>query len=163
MKYDRIILELMDRVSRLESEIDLLKQNLSQTENVSEFHNLQLVSGTPLATKDTTKYIMDGKRYGKNRLVLAVVHKYVSLHPNLSATQLMTIFDRSLQGSLGVVRTLEDVKNNYADYERRFFCQPTEIVCTTTEKCVVCTQWGKFNIGNFIARARQLDITIDEI
>ena len=33
----------------------------------------------------------------------------------------MMTFDKSLQGSLGVIRTLEDVKNSYIDCERRFF------------------------------------------
>lgn len=162
MNYDRIILELIDRISRLESEVSALKEELSQFSNSSEYDE----EGNNISTstaRDTTKYILDGKRYGKNRLVLAVVHKYIESHPNISASQLMAAFDRSLQGSLGVIRSLNDVKNSYSDYERRFFCQPEEIIHTSTEDCVVCTQWGKFNIGNFIVRAKQLDITIDEI
>lgn len=162
MNYDRVILELIDRVSRLESEVTLLKQMLSQEENDFEYIDKEdsILSST---TRDTTKYILDGKRYGKNRLVLAVVRKYIESHPDISASQLMSVFDQSLQGSLGVIRTLNDVKNSYVDYERRFFCKPTEIIHTTTEDCVVCTQWGKFNIGNLIARAKHLNIAIEEI
>lgn len=162
MNYDRVILELIDRISRLESEVSALKEEFSQFSNSSEYDE----EGNNISTstaRDTTKYILDGKRYGKNRLVLAVVRKYIESHPNISASQLMSAFDKSLQGSLGVIRSLNDVKNSYSDYERRFFCQPEEIIHTSTEDCVVCTQWGKFNIGNFIVRAKQLDITIDEI
>lgn len=162
MNYDRVILELIDRVSRLESELSALKEELSQFSNSSacddECNNISAST-----SRDTTKYILDGKRYGKNRLVLAVVQKYIESHPNITATQLMEVFDRSLQGSLGVIRSLNDVKKSYADYEVRFFCQPEEIIHTSTEDCVVCTQWGKFNIGNFITRSKQLDISIDEI
>ena len=48
----------------------------------------------------------------------------------------------------------------YSDYEKRFFCQPDEIIHTSTDKCVVCTQWGVGNIGNVIARAKELGIGV---
>lgn len=54
--------------------------------------------------------MLDGKRYAKNRLVLAVVQKYMEMHPDISASELIGAFDKSLQGSLGVVRTLSDVE-----------------------------------------------------
>lgn len=159
MNYDRIILELMDRVSALEEEVALLKAtNKSadeETQNGFEDNSFEVNSG-----RDTTKYILDGKRYGKNRLVLAIVKKYVKENEGITAARLMMVFDKSLQGSLGVVRTLEDVSNSYSDYERRFFCQPNEVIQTSTGACVVCTQWGKFNINNLIARAKELGIEV---
>ncbi len=165
MNYDRLILELMDRVSQLEEEVADLKQyissgNLSKVpipvETSSFYSNIY-------SSRDTTKYILDGKRYGKNRLVLAVIQKYIKTHPEITAYNLIATFDKSLQGSLGVVRKLEDVIISYADYERRFFCNENEIINTSTDDCVVCTQWGKFNIDNFIVRAKQLGIEIEEI
>ena len=98
--------------------------------------------------------------HGKNRLVLAIVSEYCKTFPNITAATLMATFDRRLQGSLGVIRTLSDVQNSYSDYERRFFCQPDEIIHTKTEDCVVCSQWGIANIGNIIARAKELGISI---
>ena len=162
MNYDRIILELLDRVSALEEEVAKLKGE----------HTNKSASRTPLefpsepsgyGSKDTTKYIMDGKRYGKNRLALAIVQKYVRTHPNISAQQLISVFDKSLQGSLGVVRTYKDAKSAYADSERRFFMQPNEIIHTTTDDCVVCTQWGAFNIDYLIARAEELGFVISRV
>ena len=158
MNYDRIILELMDRVAALEEEVALLKAGKNEeveTQDGFTDNNFEVNGG-----RDTTKYILDGKRYGKNRLVLAIVKKYVHENDGMTAAKLMMIFDKSLQGSLGVIRTLEDVKNSYSDYERRFFCQPNEIIQTSTGPCVVCTQWGKFNINNLIARAKELGIEI---
>lgn len=159
MNYDRVILELMDRVSILEDEVVILKSNQTQSEGSEEIEPV-FGTSTDYSGRDTTKYILDGKRYGKNRLVLAIVKKYMEEHPNTSAEQLLAIFDKSLQGSLGVVRELEEVKNSYADYERRFFVSPNETIDTTTGACAVCTQWGIANIGNMVARSKQLGIEI---
>lgn len=152
MNYDRIILDLLNRVAALEEEVKSLKTKSFSTE----------IDVEPISygSKDTTKYMLDGKRYGKNRLVLAIVQKYMADHPHVSAQQLMRVFDKSLQGSLGVVRTYEDAKNAYADSSRRFFMQPDEIIHTATTDCVVCTQWGAFNIDYLIARAEELGFVI---
>lgn len=115
------------------------------------------------AGRDTTKFILDGKKYGKNRLVLAIIKKYVAMNPDISAEKLLLTFDRSLQGSLGVVRTLEDVKENCSDYKTRFFTAPDEIIHTSSKDCVVCTQWGIGNIGNIVIRAEQLGIQVQVI
>lgn len=104
--------------------------------------------------------MLDGRSYGKNRLVLAVVKKYMKMEQNVSASKLMMVFDKSLQGSFGVVRSLKEIKYSYVDYERGFFCKPDELIHTATEDCVVCTQWGKFNIKNIIAKANELGIKI---
>lgn len=170
MNYDRIILELMGRVAVLEDEVKMLKaeqENRKTDLNIHDnlFDKESVVvqvrdSGQSYNGRDTTKYILDGKRYGKNRLVLAVVKKYMEQNPNVSSGKLMLVFDKSLQGALGVIRTLQDVKDSYSDYERRFFCQPDEIIHTATEDCVVCTQWSKFNIDSIIARAKELGINI---
>ena len=158
MNYDRIILELLDRVSTLEEEVKWLKERNERI--VKKETQGSSSKESSYGNKDTTKYILDGSRYGKNRLVLAVIQKYMLNNPETTAQQLMRVFDKSLQGSLGVVRIYEDVKTSYADSEKRFFMQPGEIVCTATEDCVVCTQWGAFNIDFFVARAEELGFSI---
>lgn len=160
MNYDRIILELIDRVSILEDEVQKIKSALA--EDIIESDDKESVYGgsTDSAGRDITKYILDGKKYGKNRLVLAVIRKYMKENPEISANELINVFDKSLQGSLGVVQKLEDVKKNCTDYKTRFFALPNEVIRTSTEVCVVCTQWGIANIGNMIARAKQLGIEI---
>lgn len=167
MNYDRVILELLNRVSTLEEAVAQLKSavadsadNSPEQQHIDSADEQDDISPTSLTGRDTTKYIFDGKRYGKNRLVLAVVQKYVSINPGISAEKLLTTFDKSIQGSLGVIRLAKEVQYSYSDYERRFFFQPNEIIRTSTDDCVVCTQWGKFNIGNFVARAEQLDMHI---
>ena len=162
MNYDRIILELLDRVSTLEEEVAILKSNKSEISSLTEQEQATEIPYLTQITngRDTTKYMLDGVRYGKNRLVLAIVKKYMESHPNTSASSLMMIFDKSLQGSLGVVRTVNDIRKSYADSERRFFLRNDEIIKTTTEPCAVCSQWGSFNINNAITIARELGIDI---
>lgn len=160
MNYDRLILELMDRVSVLEDEIALLKNQKMISEQPSK--TIQIDSSI-YNGRDKTKYMLNGVRYGKNRLVLAVVKEYIKRNPNIPANNLIATFDSSLQGSLGVIRLLADVKMRYSDHEKRFFCRPDEIIHTQTDDCVVCTQWGVGNIGNFLARARELGINVTTI
>lgn len=178
MDYDRIIIELMNRISILEERVERLESSnptdaekseqaiqtdSSVPKSESSTAPKQYFSSSYSSTRDNTKYMFDGVRYGKNRLVLAIVKKYAAAHPDISAGKLIATFDKSLQGSLGVVRTVQDVKESYFDSERRFFLQPNEIINTTTEPCAVCTQWSAFNIKNIIARARELGMTITEI
>jgi hypothetical protein len=116
--------------------------------------------------RDTTQYRFNGEIYCKNRLVLAVVQDYAREHPGISAEQLMTVFDKELQGSLGVVRYFDGLKERYADAERRFFMKDCETIRTSTGDCVVCTQWGKRpvpNIDRFIGKAKQLGYEIAEV
>ena len=162
MNYDRIILELMDRVAKLEEEVEELKKNAVPSDTSRDDRTLHYAKGLS-GGRDTTKYMVDGVRYGKGRMVLAVVKKYVEEHPDVNSTTLGNVFDASLQGSLGVVRTLSDVENSYSDYERRFYCGDNEVIDIEPEKCVVCSQWGKFNIDAFVKRAEQLGIEVTEV
>ena len=113
--------------------------------------------------KDKTKYLFNNMLYGKSRLVLAVVKKYVEDNPDITARTLESTFDKRIQGSLGVVRLYSEAKQTSTQYERRFFCSSGEIIHTSTEDCVVCSQWGKFNIDNFILRAEELGMKITKI
>ncbi|MDR1828664.1 MAG: hypothetical protein LBR29_10070 [Methylobacteriaceae bacterium] len=164
MNYDRIILELMDRVSRLEDEVAALKQSVgSGSRNDAPLYDSYVADVMP-SRRDTTKYLFDGKYYGKNRLVLAVVKKYAGMNPDITAEKLTGTFDKSIQGSLGVVQTWKEVKEKgYADPERRFFMSDDEVIETRTGRCVVCTQWASENIKRFIARALELGFDITPI
>ena len=161
MNYDRIILEILDRVAVLEKKVEELQENEQGLTDKKNCHTSR--NETSYGCKDTTKYMMDGKRYGKNRLALAIVQKYVSSRPGISAADLIRAFDRSIQGPMGVVREYGDAKNSYADSERRFFMKPTEIIHTSTVDCVVCTQWGAFNIDFLIARAQEFGFIITRV
>lgn len=150
MNYELEILNLKKRVEELEK---LLYNKNTQTPSSSE---------TVLnSNRDKTKYMLDGKVYPKNRLVLAVIKKYVmQSHPSFE--QLNSVFDRSLQGSLGVVETYENAEK-ISDSAKRYFMKEEDILTLDNQKVVVCTQWGIFNIVKFVKRAQALGFEIETI
>ena len=113
--------------------------------------------------KDSQQYSFNGQIYGKGRLVLAVVKQYVTDNPNITADELETTFDGSIQGSIGVVRKLSELTKFSSDPQRRFFLNQGDIIKTVTEECTVCNQWSKFNINSFIERAVELGYTINTL
>ncbi len=170
MNYERTILRLLERVSILEDEVTALKQELHKTTEINQEYVVidKLETNDECSEKtvvrDFTQYIFEGQKYGKNRLVLAIVKKYVEMNPEISAENLMQIFKKELQGSLGVCRIFSEVQRRYKEKEWkiRFFTDWDEIIHTSTEDVVVCTQWGTKNIGNILAFAKQLGMQIEE-
>lgn len=155
MNYDRIILELLDRVSKLEEEVERFKEKEVELE---EMDGEMASSG-----RDRTKYVLDGKIYGKNRLVHGIVRKYVDMNPDTDKEGLLRAFDKSLQGPLGVVRDYKEAKENCSDYTKRYFTKIAERISTTSGTMVVCSQWSVDNIGNVIMRAKEFGIEISVV
>lgn len=169
MEYSQIILELMARIQTLEKEVAELKKNtipsLQSKQNNSETNSyIQARVSQPLpeGKRDTTRYMFENNVYLKNRLVLAVVHAYVRDNPNISREELKTVFPKSLQGSIGVVESVE-IARLRVDYTVRFFTKEEEVVHLDDGDMYVCTQWGILNIPNIIRCATQLDYKIEAI
>ncbi len=109
---------------------------------------------------DYSRYIFNGKEYGKGRLVLAVIKAYVQDNPSITYTQLKTIFYDRIQGSTGVIATIEEAKNKRRDYTKRYYVG--EPIFLDQMQILVCTQWGIGNIDNFIKIARDLGYSIEK-
>ncbi len=108
------------------------------------------------STKDYTKYQFDGKTYGKGRLVLAVMKKFVEEHPDVTYSELVTVFPKTTQGSRGVFALQSEAEDIYASSSRkRHFINPEDIIQLKDSVIAVCTQWGASNIVKFISVARQ--------
>ena len=176
MEIPEITIKLMfDKVESLEkqvlglqTEVSELKSRLSELENErTEQHTTEppdvMSMASPVTGKrDTTKYMWEGNVYLKNRLVLAIVRDYAKRHPGITRRQLKTIFDKTLQGSIGVVED-EDTAKLRNDCDKRFFAKPDEALTLADGNMYVCTQWGILNIPRFLARARELGYDIKEI
>ena len=109
--------------------------------------------------KDFSKYLFEGKTYGKSRLVLAVVKKYVEDHHLTTFDELESVFPSHIQGSLGVVRRIEDVSDKYKGIGgvKRYFIKEDEIIhLSSGEQVIVCTQWGASNTEEFIKNAMNM-------
>ena len=77
-------------------------------------------------------------------------------------SKIKTIFNKSLQGSIGVIEE-RFIAEQRPDYKIRFFAKDEEIIHLTDGDIFVCSQWGILNIPQFIARANQLGFDIQEI
>ena len=115
--------------------------------------------------KDFSKCLFEGKTYGKSRLVLAVVKKYVEDHHPTTFDELESAFPSSIQGSLGVVRRIEDVSDKYKGIGgvKRYFMDEV-IRLASGEQVIVCTQFGATNTEKFVDHAvNALGYTIDKV
>lgn len=116
------------------------------------------------SAKDYTKYSFDGKTFGKGRLVLAVVRKFVEDHPEITYAELAKAFPKETQGSLGVFALKTEADQIYASTSRkRHFVDPDEIVKLKDAVVVVCSQWGSRNIEKFLPVARKHGFKINPV
>ena len=108
MNYELEILNLKKRIEELEN-IVFKREHAPEQQN-----------------RDKTKYMFEGKVYPKNRLVLAIIKKYVE---NNACTyeQLSETFDKSLQGSLKVVE-LFDTATKISDASKRYFMKEEDVL-----------------------------------
>lgn len=66
-------------------------------------------------SRDTTKFPFNGHEYGKGRLVLAVVHQYFLDNPDTTFAELLSVFPKQLQGSIGVFNEISEVSRKYGN------------------------------------------------
>ena len=161
MDYEKLLLEFFSRVQALETQVKELKQEVQDLrERKDETCETEQVDVKP--RRDKTRYIYRNSIFLKNHLVLCIVKEYVKQHPNITCEQLKETFDRSLQGSYGVVEDEEGVKF-YRNCEQRFFMEPEEVIHLVDGDMYVCSQWGKMNISRFIAQAERLGFKIQTL
>ena len=116
--------------------------------------------------KDFSKYLFNGKTYGKSKLVLAVLQQYVLDYHPTTYDELEKAFPSALQGSLGVVRCIEDVSDKYKGNGgvKRYFIKEDEVIhLSSGEIVIVCTQWGINNTIQFINHVKQYGYEIKQI
>lgn len=147
MNYELEIIELKKRIEELEKV--LLNKNSSKPQKNKQ------------GNRDKTKYMFEGRVYPKNRLVLAIIKKYVELN-NPTYESLNNVFNKSLQGSLNVVEIFDNALK-ISDASKRYFMKDEDMLNVQNSKVVVCTQWGIFNILKFIKLAQSLGFNIQTI
>ena len=159
MEYNELILDMLNRIVKLEKEVEILKSK----ENTSEIVvPVNIDTEDKPQQRDKTRYMFNGNIYLKNRLVLAVIKEFIVQNPNITCGELKAAFNKSLQGSIGVVED-EMIAKQRKDYQVRFFSKDDEIIRLTDGNMFVCSQWGILNIVNFIKRAEQLGYKIEQI
>ena len=115
--------------------------------------------------KDFSKYAFLGQTYGKSRLVLAVVKKYVEDYHPKTFDELEAAFPSNIQGRLGIVRRIGDVSDKYKGIGgvKRYFVGDV-IELASGEQVIVCTQFGASNTEKFVEHAvNELGYSIEKI
>lgn len=142
----------------LEKEIEQLKKRIELLENIvlNSTHN----KSEEKEGRDKTRYMFENKILPKNRFVLAVIEKFVKDN-NPTFEELSQVFDKSLQGSLNVVETIENAEKIKDCKKRYFMLSPISLKDGNT--AVVCTQWGIFNIVKFEKVATKLGYHFDKV
>lgn len=136
----------------------LNKQSSTDKAFKTELHSFGLVTikGGNGKGKDTTKYALDGKSemFGKGKFVREIVARFVENNPTLTYNQLKQIFPDKMQGSYGVLRSLDELENSTHDKKDLLFRYAMEedkqLISSDGVRFVVCTQWGIYNFGNIL-------------
>ena len=144
-----------------ELEILNLKKRIEQLESIVLKQQAPVNADNTQSNRDKTKYMFEGRVYPKNRLVLAIIKDYIQTNQP-TYNELSQVFDKSLQGSLGVVELYSNAIKT-SDAAKRYFLKDEDVVVLGNDKVVVCTQWGIFNIVKFVKRAQALGYNIETI
>jgi hypothetical protein len=106
--------------------------------------------------KDYTKYFFNGQKFGKSRLVLAVIKDYVERNQPITYSQLKATFPDYLQGR----ETFTSEIDAKLKRDRRNFIEADELITLADETIAVSTQWGLDNINPFINHCKKIGIDI---
>lgn len=107
------------------------------------------------------KFLFNGEELGQGRLVWRVVRHLVDTK-GLNYANLVEVFPKNTQGSIGVISRVEDVKD-----KGRFFMKNDEIITLPDgDEIVVCREWGMGvnpNTPRFVEAAIGLGYDIEQI
>jgi hypothetical protein len=104
----------------------------------------------------TINTCLRGVAYPKARLPLAIVKAFVRDFPVVTYKELKNIFKDYLQGSLGVVLTVEEIRRKTSDPQKRYYMDSPVLLADGTI-VYVCSQWGSgLNFEDFLKVAKIL-------
>ncbi|WP_170130608.1 hypothetical protein [Sphaerotilus hippei] len=111
---------------------------------------------------DTTQYSLDGTRYGKGKLALAIIKKYVENNSPMTLEGLRQQFPRTTVGSYDIAAPTAEATEIYNNTRRKkHFLNQDQIIQLQGGPVAVCNQWGIGNIGRIIEIARKLGYVIN--
>ena len=109
--------------------------------------------------RDTSKLKFNGELYGKGKLVLAVVKKYMEDNPKTTFAKLKEVFPDTLQPRYGMIEEVNKAKKISADRDR-YFLKPEDLIKVGDKKIAVTNQIGANNLPPVLKQFRALGYTI---
>lgn len=115
----------------------------------------------PKQQHDKTQYSIDGSAFlGKRRFVHQLVKLYVEQHPSATFAELENVFQPALQGSYGVIRTVDYIREKGVE-EYRYLMKANEVLHSADGVTfAVCSQWGIGNTPRVVELAKKLGYNI---
>lgn len=130
--------------------------NISETPFTQSSGIVISQKSTQKGKRDTTKFSLDGGKnyFRKGKFVREVVAHFIAQNASLTYEQLTQVFPNTLQGSYGVLRTLESINNsshNKKDLKTRYL-MADDLILTSADgiRFVVCNQWGEYNFAHIL-------------
>lgn len=116
------------------------------------------------SARDRTKYLFNDKILGKGRLVFEVVKHFTEQNQHLTFEEIQKKFPANLQGSIGVINTLNFVNEKYqgSKHKRHFSDKNDTLTSADGIDFLVSTEWGIGNINKFIESVRRENYDIQE-
>jgi hypothetical protein len=116
-------------------------------------------------SRDNTKYLFNDMKLGKGRLVFEIVKAYLNTNPHSTFEELYSKFPPNMQGSTGVINTLDHIKIKYgnAPKKRHFIENHYILISGDNIPFAVSTEWGIGNINNLIELAKRENFKIEEV
>ena len=134
--------ELSSKYTRMSQDIATIKMTLDIAKSRRQ--------ATPAQThKDVTKYLFLDKQLNKRQLVLECVKQFISDTGTTDPKALFEFFPDHIQGSLGVLRAVEEAER-YSGAPERFFFGDEEVLNLDGGIYVVSKDWTINNINKFI-------------
>jgi len=166
---------LMEKYGNTFSESDIVGMLASLNFTATPKDGQQPVIVTPIASSqkqvpdvtnpkrqyDKTQYsINGGPLQGKRRFVYQVVKTYVEEHPSATFADLEQTFPSTLQGSYGVIRTTDYIRERGIE-EYRYLMKDGELLHSSDGiTFAVCSQWGIGNTPRVVELAKKLGYVI---
>ena len=126
---------------------------------VSQKHIIDTLKATH--KHDSTLYAIDGGPFlNKRRFVHQLVKLYVEQHPSASFEELEQVFPSSMQGSYGVIRSIDYIQEK-GFKGSRYLMKKNELLRSADGIVfAVCSQWGRSNITKYLDLAKSLGFNI---
>lgn len=118
------------------------------------------------SNKDKTKYKFNNEIFGKSAFVFEFVKQFVKDNQNTTFKQLRSIIPDELQGSSGVLHTLEKAQEKTEkskDKKWRFSEKEQFLTSSDNIRFVVSNQWRIGNIERVVNLAREKGYEVEEI
>lgn len=146
---DKIKELLIDHYLKYSTENKINNHEINNLNNKDTEHT----SNSEITQKTTkTLYSLNGScLFGRERIVLETVRQYLMKHPKSKFIDLVAAFPPNLQGTYGVIKSIENIERRsywYPTEKNNWFLKPSEIMTSSDGiKFAVCSAWNNQFFG----------------